>query len=231
MAEVYFNGPEGKIEGRYHQSLNKTAPVALILHPHPLHGGTMNNKVAYYMYKVFASNGFTVLRINFRGVGKSEGIFDNGVGEILDASAALDWLQMQNPEAPHYWIGGFSFGAWVGLNLIMRRPEVESFIAAGPPATKYDFTFLSPCPAHGIIIQGEKDEVTSEADSAKLYEFLVSQNKAEIYYDIIPAADHFFTNHMVEFVNKCNDYINLRLATRIEKPIRKKRRKRRKKKV
>ncbi|MEY3197186.1 MAG: hypothetical protein RLZZ59_554, partial [Pseudomonadota bacterium] len=86
MPEVFFNGPAGRIEGRYTQSENKSAPVALVLHPHPLYGGTMNNKVVYSLYQTLANNGFTVLRINFRGVGKSQGQFDNGVGELTDSA-------------------------------------------------------------------------------------------------------------------------------------------------
>ena len=114
MPEVIFNGPEGRIEGRYHKSEIKNAPVAIVLHPHPLHGGTMNNKVAYNIYHAFARNGFSVLRFNFRGVGRSQGRFDSGIGELCDAAAALDWLQLQNPNARSYWMGGFSFGSWKG---------------------------------------------------------------------------------------------------------------------
>jgi alpha/beta superfamily hydrolase len=73
MPEVIISGPAGRIEGRYHQNINPKAPVALVLHPHPLHGGTMNNKITSNIYKAFVSNGFSVLRINFRGVGRSEG--------------------------------------------------------------------------------------------------------------------------------------------------------------
>lgn len=111
MPEVFFNGPAGRIEGKYAQSEDRNAPVALVLHPHPLYGGTMNNKVVYSAYKTLVDNGFTTLRINFRGVGKSQGQFDNGIGELTDAATALDWLQIQNPTATQYWIAGFSFGA------------------------------------------------------------------------------------------------------------------------
>ena len=110
MPEVTFNGPDGRIEGRYHQSENKNAPAALVLHPHPLYGGTMNNKVVYSLYESFKRNNFSVLRINFRGVGRSQGKFDNGVGELTDAATALDWLQNQNPDISNFWISGFSFG-------------------------------------------------------------------------------------------------------------------------
>ena len=83
MPDITFQGPEGRIEGKYFQAADPTAPIALVMHPHPQHGGTMNNKVTYRMFESFARCGFSVLRFNFRGVGNSEGIFDNGVGEII----------------------------------------------------------------------------------------------------------------------------------------------------
>jgi alpha/beta superfamily hydrolase len=128
MPEVIINGPAGRIEGRYHQNPNPKAPVVLVLHPHPLYGGTMNNKVTYNLYKAFVNNGFSALRINFRGVGKSQGKFDNGAGELLDATAVMNWLHDQNMEATEYWIAGFSFGAWITLQTVMRRPELENYI-------------------------------------------------------------------------------------------------------
>ena len=93
--------------------------------------------------------GFATLRFNFRGVGKSQGVFDNGIGELSDAASALDWVQQIHPEARTTWIAGFSFGAWIGMQLLMRRPEVRGFISIAPPANMYDFTFLAPCPSSG----------------------------------------------------------------------------------
>ena len=78
MAEVIFNGPDGRLEGRDHQSKKPDAPIAIILHPHPLHGGNMNNRVVFIMFNNFVERGFSVLRFNFRGVGRSQGVFDNG---------------------------------------------------------------------------------------------------------------------------------------------------------
>ena len=87
MPEVIINGPEGRIEGRYHHARGGTAPMALVLHPHPLHGGTMNNKLVYTLYQCFVRRGFSTLRFNFRGVGRSQGSFDRGEGELADAAA------------------------------------------------------------------------------------------------------------------------------------------------
>ncbi len=88
MPEVIIPGPEGRLEGRYHHNKNEDAPIAVIMHPHPEHGGNMNSKLVYLLFHAFVERGFSVLRFNFRGVGKSQGIFDNGEGELTDAAAA-----------------------------------------------------------------------------------------------------------------------------------------------
>ncbi len=232
MPEVIINGPAGRIEGRYHQNNNPKAPVALVLHPHPLHGGTMNNKVTYNLYKAFVNNGFSVLRINFRGVGKSQGKFDSGVGELLDATAVMNWLHDQNMEATEYWISGFSFGAWIALQSVMRRPEIENYILVAPPVTKYDFNFIVPCTSTGLIVQGSKDEITKESDTAKLSEKLSAREGAEINYQMIQGADHFFKDHMKEFEAAIDNHIKQRLMMDVGKirKVKRDRRRRRKKK-
>jgi predicted alpha/beta-fold hydrolase len=110
MPELIINGPAGRIEARYHHDAVHDSPVALILHPHPQFGGTMNNQVVYTLYHTFAERGFSVLRFNFRGVGRSQGIWDGGPGELSDAASALDWLQLIKPDAKSCWIAGVSFG-------------------------------------------------------------------------------------------------------------------------
>lgn len=232
MPEVIINGADGRIEGRYHQNPNPKSPVALVLHPHPLHGGTMNNKIVYKTYKKFVECGFTTLRINFRGVGKSEGRFDNGEGELMDATSALNWLHDQNMEATEFWIAGFSFGSWIALQAVMRRPELENYILIAPPVTNNDFNFIVPCASAGLIIQGEKDEITKESDSAKLAEKLAARNEAEITYKMIEDADHFFQNDIEELEQIIEDYINERLvidSTKVRKVKRDRRRRRKKK--
>ncbi|MCD6035645.1 MAG: putative hydrolase of the alpha/beta superfamily [Rickettsiales bacterium] len=212
MPEVIFNGPEGRIEGRYQHGTKDRAPAALILHPHPLHGGTMNNKVTYNLYHAFARHGFSVLRFNFRGVGRSQGKFDNGIGELSDAATALDWLQLQNPNATSFWIGGFSFGAWVGLQLMMRRPEIEGFITVAPPVGKYDFSFLSPCPASGLIVQGNQDSIVDEPQVAALAGRLNKQKNITVEYKMVEGADHFFREHLDTLNQHMDNYILPRLA-------------------
>ena len=107
MPEVIFTGPAGRLEGRYHPAKQKNAPIAMILHPHPQFHGTMNHQIVYQCYYAFAHRGFSVLRFNFRGVGRSQGAFDHGTGELSDAASALDWAQTINPEARACWVAGF----------------------------------------------------------------------------------------------------------------------------
>ena len=207
MPEIIIPGPEGRIEGRYHHNEDANAPVALVLHPHPKHGGTMNNKVTYNIYKAFAVNGFSVLRFNFRGVGRSEGTFDDGVGELTDAATCLDWLQKINPDASTFWVSGFSFGSWIAMQLLMRRPELEGFVAVSPPANLYDFSFLSPCPRSGLIIQGDEDSIVDEPSVRKLADKLNSQRDIEIDYRVMRHADHFFRGQLDDLDENLNQYI------------------------
>ena len=211
MPEVIFNGPVGRLEGRYHHSPQDNAPLALLLHPHPQHGGTMNNKVVYTLYHAFVRRGFSALRFNFRGVGRSQGYFDRGEGELADAAAALDWLQNYNPNATACWIGGFSFGAWIGMQLLMRRPEIEGFISICPPANLYDFSFLAPCPSSGLIIHGDKDAVVPHKDVNTLVEKLKTQKGIVIEQKVVQGANHFFDGKVEALLTSIGVYLDKRL--------------------
>ena len=212
MPDVIFNGPDGRLEGRYQHNRTPKAPIALMLHPHPQHGGTMNNKVVYTLYHTFARKGFSVLRFNFRGVGRSQGAYDRGEGELSDAASALDWLQGYNANASACWVAGFSFGAWIGMQLLMRRPEITSFVSVSPPANLYDFTFLAPCPSSGLVVQGGDDEVVPEASVAKLIQKLTNQRDIVIDYHIVPGANHFFTDRQDELSHHLDDYLTKMMA-------------------
>jgi len=219
MPEIIFNGPEGRLEGRYQAGKSATAPVAMILHPHPQFGGTMNNKVCYYLYHAFAHRGFATLRFNFRGVGRSEGEFDNGIGELSDAASALDWVQSINPNSSGTWIGGFSFGAWIAMQLLMRRPEIQGFIAVAPPANLYDFSFLAPCPSSGMIVQAEHDDVVTGISIQKLVEKLKAQKSIEVEHQTVAKANHFFEEQLSDLMMKVNGYLNERLTAPPPPPL------------
>lgn len=211
VQEVIINGQVGRLEGKLHKSEDARAPIALVLHPHPLHGGTMNNKVSYHMFHAFVKAGFSVLRFNFRGVGKSDGEYSAGVGELVDAATAMDWLQSQCPDHSTSWISGFSFGAWITLQLLMRRPELAGFVAVSPPASSYDFTFLSPCPTQGLIVQGAQDKIAKEEAVYALYQKMAKQRNSKIDYQLLD-GDHFFSGNLEVFASTIEEYMVNKLS-------------------
>jgi hypothetical protein len=180
----------------------------VILHPHPLHGGTMNNKIVYDLFYVFARRGFSVLRFNFRGVGRSQGGFDHGQGELRDAAAALDWMQSYSPNSSSCWVAGISFGAWIGMQLLMRRPEVHGFMSISLPANMYDFSFLAPCPSSGLMVHGGNDTVVPADSVSRLVQKLQQQRGIKIDLEVIPEADHFFSGHLDQMIAAVERYLD-----------------------
>ncbi|MBQ8785948.1 MAG: alpha/beta hydrolase [Alphaproteobacteria bacterium] len=229
MAEVLFNGHAGRLEGRYHQSSRPGAPIALILHPHPQYGGTMSNKVVYTLYSCFKDLGFSVLRFNFRGVGRSQGEFEDGVGELSDATVALDWLQSMNPEARQCWVAGYTFGAWIALQLLMRRPDINNFIAISPPANEKDFSFLAPCPTSGLIVQGGQDEIVVPQTVSALARRLNAQRSVSVDYACVEDADHMYNGHLVDLYKIAGNYVIN--SVNKKEPIKKRRGRRKKEEV
>jgi len=199
MAEVFFAGPCGRLEGRFYRSENPTAPLMLVLPPDPKQGATMNNKVTYTLFQAFAGLGYSVLRLNYRGVGTSAGQMDGtGAGELADAIAALDWLQALDSDGNKCWISGYAFGAWIGAQVMMRRPEIQGFVFATPCVGTHDFNFLTPCPASGLIVQGAEDTQVEEAAVARLAEQLSENPSVNVEYVPLKGADHFYTNKLKE---------------------------------
>ncbi len=212
MPEIIINGPAGRLEARYHHVGKVDSPIALILHPHPQFGGTMNNQIVYNLYYAFVERGFSVLRFNFRGVGRSQGYFDNGPGELADAASALDWLQLQNADARSCWIAGVSFGTWISMQLLMRRPEIDGFICVAPPANLYDYSFLAPCPSSGLLISGEKDKVVPSVSVAELAVKTKTQKGIKLDHEVIEGANHFFENQGELLKKLTGDYVDRRMV-------------------
>ncbi len=211
MPEVILNGPSGRLEARYHPAKNKQAPIALILHPYPQFGGTMSHPLVYEMYHLFVKQGFSVMRFNFRGAGRSQGVFDHGQGELSDAASALDWMQAMNPEAKSCWIAGFTFGAYIGMQLLMRRPEIEGFISLAAPANLYDFSFLAPCPSSGLFVHGDHDRIAPHKDVAIALEKVKTQKGVILQTEIIEDANHFFDDKHAEVIAAVEQYLHQRL--------------------
>ena len=134
------------------------------------------------------------------------------------AASALDWVQSIHPEASTTWSAGYSFGALIGMQLLMRRPEIRGFISVAPPANMYDFSFLAPCPASGIIVQGTADTVVTPNAVQKLVDKLRTQKHITIHHDEVPRANHFFENEMDEMMRAVDNYLDFRLSP--ECPIR-----------
>lgn len=208
MPGIIINGPEGRMEARYSQSPVPNAPLALILHPAPDRGGSMNHRIPYSIYQAMVARGFSTLRFNFRGVGESQGVYDKGEGELSDAAAALDWMQAMNPNAPYVWVAGFAFGSWIGMQLLMRRPEIKGFISVSPPANEIDFSFLAPCPQSGLIIHGERDNLIPQESVAEVVARLNAQKGIQVDYRVIPNANHFYNDQVDVMIENIHDYMN-----------------------
>ena len=205
--ELFIPGPAGRLETKYFKNNKMTSPVALVLQPHPQYKGTMNNKIVYETFQSFLRNGFSVCRINFRGVGRSDGKFDNGQGELSDAAAALDWLERENMDHSQCWISGFSFGSLIAMQLLMRRPEINRFIAISVQPNVYDFSFLSPCPTSGLIVYGKNDELVSFDYVNSLNKRLFIQRGIKVEFQEIEGANHFFSKKEKELSIVLDKYI------------------------
>jgi alpha/beta superfamily hydrolase len=210
--EIFIPGPAGRLEAKYYKNPKFGSPVAIVLHPHPQYGGTMNNRIVQLMYNIFLENGFSVIKVNFRGVGKSDGVFDNGQGELSDAAAALDWIERQNLDYSQCWVSGFSFGSLICMQLIMRRPEVNNFIAVSPQPNVYDFSFLAPCPTSGQVIHSENDELVTKESIDELDNRIKNQKGVEVIFSKIKNSNHFFKNKEKELSAEIEKYLKEKTA-------------------
>ncbi len=209
VSDVSIPGPDGRrVEGRYTSVDDPEAPIALIFAPDPGFGGTMNNRVVLGLHRAFQNAGFAALRINYRCIGKSKGTrSEDGSGEIGDATIATAFLQAARPRARGCWVAGYSFGAWVALQLIMRRPELSGFVAVSPPVNLYDFTFLSPCPASGLIVTARADKTVPKAETQELVNRLKEQEHTRILHSLVPRANHFYDEGLERLVSMVTRYL------------------------
>lgn len=178
--------------------------AALVLHPHPLHGGTMHNKVVFRAARGLNEAGLVALRINFRGVGQSTGTHDEARGEKDDARDALDYLAATYPGLP-LTVAGFSFGARVGLEFGASDERVSRLIGIGTPVNMYEFHFLAASRKPLLLVHGERDEF---GDPAKL-QALARQlpPEANVQLSIIPNAGHFFDHQLDELTRIIREWM------------------------
>ena len=182
--------------------------AAVVCHPHPVYGGTMDNRIVYRAAKAAAAAGFAALRFNFRGTGQSTGLFDQGIGEKEDVAAAIRWLEGKHPGLPMAVIG-YSFGAWVGLQVAHSDPRVAAMVGLGLPLNLYDLEFLTLSPKPALYIVGTSDEFCSQENLDRLERRLPSSASVRR----IENADHFFSEQADMVQDLISDFF-LRLPPR-----------------
>ena len=182
--------------------------AALVLHPHPLGGGTMHNKVVFRAAAALNEAGLATLRINFRGVGQSTGEHDEGRGELDDARAGLTYLDEKYPGLT-LGVCGFSFGARVGLEVGISDERAAYLIGIGVPLNKYDFKFLEACRKPILFVHGERDEF---GDVELLRSLAASvERSTEVQLVVIRGAGHFFEGHLDELKQAITDWVEKKL--------------------
>ncbi len=178
-----IGGPAGKLEGVAHIPDGTPHAIAVVAHPLPVMGGTMENKVVTTLSKTFAELGFAALRFNFRGVGKSEGAFDSGIGEAQDALAVIRHAQQAFGELPLV-LSGFSFGGYVQARAAQHlQPQAHRLVLIAPAVKRYD---VPPVPHSTLIVHGELDDVIPLED---VFAWARPQHLPIV---VLPDAGHFF---------------------------------------
>jgi uncharacterized protein len=186
-------GPLGPLEALLDLPSGPPHAAAVFAHPHPLHGGTMHTKAVYQSAKALARVGVAVLRFNFRGVGRSAGVHDEGPGEMDDFRAGLDVMAARYPDLP-LWAAGFSFGSWIATMVGADDPRVQLLFAIGPAIDRYDFTAVEQSSKPKFVIHGEFDELIPVSEVKKFY----GRMREPKDLVIIEAADHLFNGKTME---------------------------------
>lgn len=210
--EVTIRGRAGRLEGLlWLPQHSQIRLAAVVCHPHPLYQGTMHNKVVYQTAKALDSFGVPVLRFNFRGVGASEGSYDRGRGEEDDVRSALDYLEAQFPGVPLLGVG-FSFGAWVALRAGCADRRVIELIGLGLPVDdrKLGFGYLSTCAKPKLLIQGENDQYAARVSFESFARTFTQEAAKATRVVFIPAADHFFKDHLTEMADAVRGWMAAR---------------------
>jgi alpha/beta superfamily hydrolase len=199
---VMLAGPAGALEALTLCPVQGHAvATAVILHPHPLHGGTMQNKVVHTLARAFGELGVASVRFNFRGVGASAGGFAHGEGETEDALAVIEWVREQRPGSP-IWLAGFSFGAYVALRAAAPA-HVSGLITVAPAVHLYDFSklILPHCP--WLLIQGEADEVVP----VEAVRDWLSDSRPQPQTLFLPGVGHFFHGRLNDLKSALRDFV------------------------
>jgi uncharacterized protein len=202
---LFIPAPHGRLEAIYRPQTDRAERAALVLHPHPQHGGTMHNKVVFRAAKALEAAGYAALRFNFRGVGHSTGEYDAGEGEAADARTALDYLLGAQPHAREVIVAGFSFGSAVGLRVGCADARVRRLIAIGAPARLLTRETLAACTKPKLFVHGERDEVAPPAPLEELINSLAPENNARLVK--VAGAGHFFDHQLEELMRVIQEMV------------------------
>ena len=181
---VFFKSNELNIEGLISESQSRNGVV--VTHPHPLYGGEMHNNVVESVVRAYGKNGYTTLRFNFRGVGKSEGGYANGTGEQEDVRAAVAFLGGLGKTSID--LAGYSFGAWVNAQCIESMTDIKRVVMVSPPVNFLDFSFLEYSAKIRLVIAGSEDDIAPPA----MIKDMIPVWNSEAGFNIIQGADHFY---------------------------------------
>lgn len=193
VEKLFLEGPAGRLEAVLEvESGEAPRGAVVVLHPHPQHGGTMHNKVAHTLARGFVRLGFATLRFNFRGTELSDGIYDDGRGELDDALAAMDWMRERYPDVP-FWLGGFSFGAAIGIRAAIAQP-VDGLISIAPAVYRFAAGLDSQPECPWLIVQGDQDELVAIDETVAWVDSLAPGPELLV----LPGAEHFFHGRLVE---------------------------------
>lgn len=190
----FIPGPAGRLEALIEEPSPDHSPagVAVLCHPHPLHGGTLQNKVVHTLARTCNALGQVAVRFNFRGVGASDGAYAETIGETEDLLAVLEWVQQQWPGLP-LWLGGFSFGAYVALRAADRCP-VQQLITVAPAVNLFAKDPLPEVQCDWLLVQGDQDEIVPYA---QVMEWVASLERRPRILEL-PGAGHFFHGRLNE---------------------------------
>lgn len=189
----FFEGPAGKLQAILEwPATGDIAGTVVVCHPHPQHGGTMHNKVAHTLARSFTQMDFAALRFNFRGTEQSDGEFDEGIGELDDALAAIDWLVERMPGYP-LWLAGFSFGAAIAVRAAVER-DVDGLISVAPAVSRFASGLSSQPECPWLVLQGDEDELVSVDETVDWLNGL--EPGPELL--VLSGAEHFFHGRLTD---------------------------------
>lgn len=199
---VFLEGPVGQLEAVFEAPSDlKLAGAVVVCHPHPQHGGTMHNKVAHTLARAFVRMGFAALRFNFRGTENSDGRFDNGVGELDDARAAIAWMRARQPGVP-FWLAGFSFGAAIAVHAAVEE-SVDGLISVAPAVSRFASGLPSQPECPWLIVQGDEDELVGVDETIEWVNSLSPGPELLI----LSGAEHFFHGRLIDLRQAVTEFV------------------------